>query len=473
MSTNDNAIWIGDRRELFLDYQLIDTLSDAWLQLNVQTLEPHSQDQAVHFSGYPTDHERAYAYSTVLHEPPLYRLYYRGFAERASNAKETLCYAESEDGVHFVKPDLGLHDVAGSRHNNVLLTDVTDGTAHNFTPMRDTRPGVPADQQYKALAGLDEGLKAFVSGDGIHWQLLRDEPVIGPPAHSEFNFDSQNVSFWSEAEQQYVAYFRTWKSGVEGVVLDFPELGTRWFSRTVSDDYIHWSEPEEVTPDNGCYEHIYTTQTHPYFRAPHHYIALCTRFVATGLDTFKNSVDIALMSSRPGTSVFNRSFMESFIRPGLEPARWGNRFNYTAYQVVPVSDTHMAIYLCGVNHRLRKLRLRKDGFASLHAGYRGGELLTKPFIFEGNSLELNAATSAVGQVAVELQTAAGTPIDGYTLADCMPLNGDRIAWTVPWQRGDTATTNELGQWAGKPVRLRFALQDADVYSFQFYPASES
>jgi len=467
MPTQHSPIHIDDRRELFLDHQLIESLKDARLALNVQALDPNSLDQAVSFSGYPARPERAYTYSSILYEPPLYRLYYRGFAESTKEGREATCYAESTDGTHFVKPDLGLYEIAGSTRNNVLLTGVRDGTAHNFTPMKDTRPGVPDDEKYKALAGLDQGLKAFVSGDGIHWRLLRDEPVIRPPAFSRFNFDSQNVSFWSEAEQQYVAYFRTWKPGVEGIVLDFPEFGTRWFSRTVSDDYIHWSEPEEVQPDNGCHEHIYTTQTHPYFRAPHQYIALCTRFVATGPDTFRNTVDITLMSSRAGTALFNRTFMESFIRPGLEPERWRNRSNYTAYQVVPLNDTQMAIYLCGVNSVMRKLPLRLDGFASVQAGYGGGELLTRPFIFRGESLELNAATSAVGEVAVELQSAEGQPIEGYTLADSAPLNGDRIAWTVQWKRGDDQVTSDLGQLAGQPVRLRLALRDADVYSFRF------
>jgi hypothetical protein len=78
---------------------------------------------------------------------------------------------------------------------------------HNFCPFLDSRPGVPAEQRFKALAGtVKTGLVAFVSADGIRWSKLRPEPVI--TWTREYAFDSQNVSFWSESEGCYVCYFR-------------------------------------------------------------------------------------------------------------------------------------------------------------------------------------------------------------------------------------------------------------------------
>lgn len=458
---------IDDRRELFLDHSLIDRLDGAKLKLNVQSLDPHSKDQEVTFSGHPAPGEKTYAYSTVIHEPPTYKLFYRGFTDKHSGAtSETYCYAESEDGFHFNKPNLGIHEIEETKDNNVFITGV-EGIAHNFSPMLDKKPGVPANQKYKALAGTGPGLKAFASADGIHWDLMSEELIIKAPEWSPHNFDSQNVSFWSEAEQQYVAYFRTWKVGVEGIILDFPQYGMRWMSRSVSDDFIHWSEPEEIIPDNDRYEHIYTTQTAPYFRSPHLYVAPCTRFVPTGLDTFVNTVDITLMTSRAGSTTFNRTFMESFIRPGLDQRRWTNRSNYVTHNIVPIDDERMALYVFGIHHTLQRIVLRMDGIASLNAGFGGGELTTKPFVFTGNELEINAATSSVGSVAVELQDENGKAFTGFALDNCVSLNGDQIDWTVGWKREGEKVKTDVSEFAGKPIRLRFALQDADVYSFKF------
>ena len=92
----------------------------------------------------------------------------------------------------------------------------------------------------------------------------------------------------------------------------------------------------------------------------------------------------------------------------------------------------------------------------------GGELLTKPLTFTGNKLTLNFATSAAGDVRVELQEASGKPLPGFTLDDCPPVFGDAIERVVKWKHG-----GDVSPLAGKPVRLRFALKDADLYSLKF------
>jgi hypothetical protein len=91
-------------------------------------------------------------------------------------------------------------------------------------------------ERFKALAGISEtALIAFVSADGVHWRKLRSEAVI--PKLDAFAFDSQNQAFWSETEQQYVCYFRTWKK-VDGV-------NYRWISRTTSSDFRTWN-PSQI-----------------------------------------------------------------------------------------------------------------------------------------------------------------------------------------------------------------------------------
>ena len=150
-----------------------------------------------------------------------------------------------------------------------------------------------------------------------------------------------------------------------------------------------------------------------------------------------------------------------------------NRNNFTAWGLIetpsPLDGAPAEIslfstegYYRGPATRLRRYTLRKDGFVSVRGTYKGGELTTRPLRFEGARLEINFSTSAPGSVRVELQDADGKPFAGYTLDDCQEQFGDELDRTVSWKGG--ADVSEL---SGQPVRLRFALKDADVYSFQF------
>ena len=112
---------------------------------------------------------------------------------------------------------------------------------------------------------------------------------------------------------------------------------------------------------------------------------------------------------------------------------------------------------------MERLLLRLDGFVSVNAPYDGGEMVTKPFTFTGTELEINYRTGVSGFVRVEIQDEAGIPIPGYTLADCPEIIGDEIMRVVAWKGGA-----DVAQLAGQLVRLRFAMKDADLYSFKFH-----
>ena len=89
-------------------------------------------------------------------------------------------------------------------------------------------------------------------------------------------------------------------------------------------------------------------------------------------------------------------------------------------------------------------------------------MLTKTMTFDGSRLDLNFASSAAGTLRVEIQNAAGAPLPGYALKDCISQFGDSVARSVRWKEHE-----DVQELVGQPVRLRFALQDADLYSFQF------
>ena len=133
---------------------------------------------------------------------------------------------------------------------------------HNFCPFIDRSPGVPVDQRFKAVGGTGSaGLFGYVSPDGIHWKPVQPEPLI-----TQGQFDSQNVVFWSEHEQRYCCYFRTWTNNV------------RWIARSTSPDFLHWSVPEPMQFGDAPPEHLYINQTQPYARGPHLYVGIAARF---------------------------------------------------------------------------------------------------------------------------------------------------------------------------------------------------
>jgi hypothetical protein len=180
---------------------------------------------------------------------------------------------------------------------------------------------------------------------------------------------------------------------------------------------------------------------------------------------FKDTSDAVLITTRGG-GIYDRTFLEALVRPGIGARNWVSRTNYPALGVVQTSPTEMSLY---VQHdygqptaHLERYSLRLDGFASVNAGYEGGELITRPLKFAGKRLLLNFATSAAGAVRVEVQDADGKPLPGYALDDAPELIGNEIERAYRWKSGD-----DLSSLAGKPVRLRFVLKDADLYSLRF------
>ena len=72
--------------------------------------------------------------------------------------------------------------------------------------------------------------------------------------------------------------------------------------------------------------------------------------------------------------------------------------------------------------------LRVDGFASLDAGYDGGQVPTKPFVFTGSTLKVNAKAN-FGQVLVEVLDEKGKVAPRFSKDDCQPMQADSIEHT--------------------------------------------
>ncbi|MCX6848026.1 MAG: hypothetical protein NTY98_03815, partial [Verrucomicrobia bacterium] len=217
LAAAEAPIQIGSRRELFADSFLLESFSGTHLQQQT----PRDEGVAFKFDQPWEGLFSGYATLVTLADGRL-RAYYRGkaVANKDGSEEEVTCVAESTDGRQWTKPELGLYEVMGTRKNNVVLMKAHTAT-HNFSPFRDARPGVPEDERFKAFGGTMEGggLTAWKSPDGLRWEKISPEPVITKAmVPYKYMFDSQNVPFWSAAEDKYVAYYRVFEGGIRRIV---------------------------------------------------------------------------------------------------------------------------------------------------------------------------------------------------------------------------------------------------------------
>lgn len=456
----EEPINIGNSRELFVDDYLIDELHNAKLELQ----QPREREVViVHDEPWEGC---ASTYHTVFRDGDLYRMYYRGAQHDETSKRptheEVFCYAESSDGIHWTKPKLGLVEFKGSKDNNIILKG---SASHNLAPFIDENPDCQPAEKYKAVGGVKGGLVTFKSVDAVHWERLSEKPVI-----TKGYFDSLNTAFYDTKRGEYVEFHREYRDSVRDIMT------------CTSADFALWSEPEWLEYTGAPHQHLYTNAIVPYHRAPQVFLGLPMRYVP-GRNPEKHSQDgvsdVGFMTSRDGENF--RRWNEAFVRPGLQADRWVNRNNLPARGIVetesdsPGAPPELSFYATegyyrGPATRLRRFTLRLDGFVSVSAPPEGGELITKPLTFtkcDGpTKLSINFATSAVGSLKCELQDETGKPIPGYSLEECDEIYGDSVDRPITWSGGD-----DLSSLAGKPVRLRFVMQDADLYALEFRPAA--
>lgn len=410
-------------------------------------------------------------------------MYYQGGTTRADGALDVTqsCYAESKDGIRWVKPSLDLYpNETGGQRNNICLmpTPQWRHACDNLAVFKDSRPGCRPEARYKAVGrtikgelapkvsakgfgSAQAGNLAFQSPDGLHWKLMRKEPtVVGN------GFDSFNIAFWDAHAGCYREYHREFRGGYRDIMT------------STSQDFLNWTKPQFLDYGNAPQEHLYQAQILPYFRAPHILVSFPDRFVPNRKIQLSHPAEGisegVFMSSRDGVR-FDRRFMQGWIRPGLDPKNWMHGGTSPAWGLLQTGPAEMSVYWIqnyyGVvggktfntgTCYLQRGSLRLDGFVSVHAGYEGGEFRSKPLRFTGKELMVNFSTSVVGNLRVEIRDQADKPLPGFTMADCPDIYGDAIAQAVVWKGG-----RDVSSLAGKTVRLRVALKDADLFSIQF------
>ena len=370
----------------------------------------------------------------------------------------TIGYATSSDGVFWDRPNLGIVDYDGSKNNNLVLLDAA--SANIIKDVRDPDP----NRLYKALfyesadfegtPNMGVGVSVAFSSDGVRWHKYSENPVITRAS------DSHMLLGWDDLHNSYVAYCRP--SVHEGD-------RTRRIGRCVSDNFVDWTDPEDVlAPDKydppGLefyampvfkYEDLYIGQLYAYHTPPEE---PQIRFAGT--------VDVQLASSRDGINWDRAGDRKPFI-PNGPPGSIDAGEIYTARGPVVVGNELWFYYssstsehgITGRSGPICLAKLRLDGFVSVDAGQDVGSLITKPFRCEGGPLKINASARE-GMVGVAVLDESGIQYQGYSRQECALFDGDSVDHSVTWR--EKLSLEEL---KGNTIRLKFYLQNAGLYSF--------
>lgn len=393
---------------------------------------------------------------------------------------------ESLDGKTFKRKWVDKHLFNGKIHNNIVLPERLD----NFAVCYDENPNCDPNEKFKAFGmlpathELGHGLGMWVSPDGIDFTFKGKLKLPG-------SFDSFNIAFWDKDIGKYRLYYRGEHSIAKGDenfdVVNKSRFIVREIRTATTTDFETFDIHGEIDYDEGKeVMQLYTNNVVKYPRAKNMFISLPGRYVERwdsndNLKTMPLSemrtkfldrsdrtatgiTDTLLMTSRDGVK-FNR-WDESFLKPYSEYRWWYGdgwvaRGIYETESSVENAPNELS-FLCVENYRTnnvnwRRYTMRLDGFVSWYAKYKGGEVLTKPFIFDGSELELNFETGAMGTLIVTVCDENGNELEGYKTCE---MFGDTVGRPAIFQK-------ELKALEGKPIRLKFFLKDCDLYSYKF------
>lgn len=379
-----------------------------------------------------------------------------------------LAYAESEDGVNYVKPNLGTHELNGSTDNNIIHLGRPAASPVVFKD-----PSADDSERYKLVfRGQIDGTHQIwgaTSADGLHWN------VIEKPLLSGYSSDTHNVVAYSEEKGKYVGYWRG-RRPVDGA----PPQIRRTIAYAETDDFRTWPKPQTIIgPDvhDGPHADIYTNSYTAWPGANAHLMfpSLFERerdmlemhlFTSRdGLRWERISRDPIIPQGEPGT------FAENGIWAGaglvsIKPGEWS-----LPVSTLAVTHNHHP-YPDAKDYRLHRGHIslatwREDGFTSIEADSEGS-FSTVPFVLRGGKLELNTWSSYGGLIQVELVEVPDErsrtyvpPVDGRGFDDTDVITGDNLHQTVTWN-GES----DISAWEGKNVRLRFKLHRSRIYAMQ-------
>jgi hypothetical protein len=195
-------------------------------------------------------------YGTVLLDEGKYRMWYYavGIGEKPGELQEgPICYAESDDGLHFVKPVLRQVLYKGSLENNAIA--LPDPRTEGVELIKDDDDPDP-NRRYKAVyesfvpSRRYPTMRTATSPDGLHWTAGIETPVAEAMEQSGFyKFNGLyfvNAQMWPRGEGGH-------KRGRQGHVAISPDFD-RWLPEIAES----FALPEPEVGGNGlAYDQVH------------------------------------------------------------------------------------------------------------------------------------------------------------------------------------------------------------------------
>jgi hypothetical protein len=413
---------------------------------------------------------------TVMHDGGKYRLWYSAlsmsFFDKESDTGDYLCYAESEDGYHWVKPKLGVVSLAGSKDNNLVSGDENGPYPGRGTIFVD--PTASSEERYKLIykasvykKGIESPMRGATSADGIRWKRIPE--TILEPYHS----DTQTTVYWDPHLRQYVGYFRQWWGE------------RRAIARAATEDFRKWPQPTMVLlldgpgdiPAHDLYTNahvLYQTRESDELPAGYrHYLSqMDVHFMFPAqYSREKDTIDVHLATSRNG--IHWNYFADEPVIPLGEPGSGREGSIYAGCGLVPLGPHEMAIMYAGypfthnydwkTTYPLGTLYWaiwEKDRLVALEAEGEG-VFSTPPLILKGRQLVINLRTGPAGDVRVQLRRFGESEIiPGHSFADCDPVRGDQPAAVITW-----CGKADLGDVQKGRIQVEVRMRSAKLYCF--------
>lgn len=472
---------LGDRKWVTWDGSLFESTEGIAFEMQ----PPHRTGDRCLTADKPWESWQIGGFHSLLQDEGRFRLWYCVSHGVRHGEEYAVAYAESEDGIHWTKPDLGLIEYAGTRQNN-LVVGYNSVVGQVFID-----PNSEPAQKYKMLVAIyplkEDDPKRYLtilsSPDGLRWSEPQGAVL---PEEGGVALDTQSQAFWDSDRQSYVLFTR---------------MGPwRQIGRSESRDALQFPAPAYVMqPDDPQAEDYYQAGVTKYTEAANAYFAVVPVFFHPGDAEGKplpgraavtanyrgspitvaapDTLDLHLFTSSDSISWRRQGAHRPFIGLGAD-GEFDSRSLYSGVGYALVGDEiwlYYSAYDC--THigsldgqapfdrylgTMTRATLRRDGFVAASAGEQPAILVSRPIVFSGNRLELNIDCSAGGEAVVELLNLDGQPLPGYALADCDPVFHNNLRKTVSWR----------GAWdvsglAGQTLRLRMVLRDCRLYSIQF------
>ena len=363
--------------------------------------------------------------------------------------EEGLLYAESSDGIHWTKPNLGIIEFDGGRDNNIVMRRTTHGL-HAGGVLFDPRDPDPA-RRYKFLHRNAEArrMASCFSADGLHWSqplLWREHDAVG---------DTHNNAIWSSRQGKYIGITRGWSDGIRTVL------------RCESGDFLTWTKPQEVMRGADEHDQIYSM---PIIEYAGLFIGLPAIFHKGDAEAADwDTVDTELAWSVDSHTWQRIAPGEALIPRGHGSYPHGAYDCGCVYAAAPIfRDDDILIYYGGSNGLHNNWRESSLNLATLprdrFAGYspldnaKPTMLTTAPLRIAADGLSLNAEIEAGGGIRACVLDGAGSPLPGCDFDDCVSLKRGGLACELRF------TDASLDDLAGSGVRIVFALDDARLYA---------